>query len=93
MEQIGKKEACYGKLRVCVKRVGYHGDITEKMLEVEETEGRGGIQRSVTLLQLSSWSPRELPHPTSILALVDLLSKAQRSTPSKHTVIMCRFEN
>ena len=75
-----------------VKRVGYHGDITERILEVEETEGKGGVQRSVTLLQLSSWSPRELPHPTSILALVDLLSKAQRITPSKHTVIMCRFE-
>ena len=75
------------------KRVGFHGDITERMLEVEETEGKGGVQRSVTLLQLSSWSPRELPHPTSILALVDLLSKVQRSTPSKHTVIMGRFEN
>ena len=77
---------------MCEKRVGYHGDITERILEVEETEGKGGVQRSVTLLQLSSWSPRELPHPTSILALVDLLSKAERSTPSKHTVIMCRSE-
>ena len=92
MGEVGKKEALYGKLRVHAKRVGFHGDITERMLEVEETEGRGGVQRSVTLLHLNGWPPRELPHPTSILTLVDLLSKAQRSNPSKHTIIMCRFE-
>ena len=75
-----------------MKRVNHHGDITERRLEVEETEGRGGVQRSVILLQLSSWPPGELPHPTAILSLVDLLSKAQRSSPSRHTVIMCRSE-
>ena len=75
-----------------MKRVNHHGDITERRLEVEETEGRGGAQRSVILLQLSSWPPGELPHPTAILSLVDLLSKAQRSSPSRHTVIMCRSE-
>ena len=75
-----------------MKRVNHHGDITERRLEVEETEGRGGVQRSVILLQLSSWPPGELPHPTAILSLVDLLSKAQRSSPNRHTVIMCRSE-
>ena len=44
----------------------------------------------VTLLQLSSWSPGELPHPTSILSLVELLSKTQRNSPSRHTTIICR---
>ena len=75
-----------------MKRVSHHGDITERRLEVEETEERGGVQRSVILIQLSSWPPGELPHPTAILSLVDLLSKAQRSSPSRHTVIMCRSE-
>ena len=63
-----------------------HGDITERRLEVEEREGR---KRMVTLLQLSSWSPGELPHPTSILSLVELLSKTQRNSPSRHTTIIC----
>ena len=85
-----KEQAVYGKLRVGVKRVSSHGDIIERKLEVEETEGKGGVQKVVTLLQLTSWPPGELPHPTSILAVVDLLSKAQRATPGKHTVIMCR---
>ena len=64
-----------------------HGDITERRLEVEEREGK---KRMVTLLQLSSWSPGELPHPTSILSLVELLSKTQRNSPSRHTTIICR---
>ena len=66
-----------------------HGDITERRLEVEEREGR---KRTVTLLQLSSWSPGELPHPTSILSVVELLNKVQRSSPSRHTTIICRSD-
>ncbi|CAI8002626.1 Receptor-type tyrosine-protein phosphatase F [Geodia barretti] len=84
-----KEEAVYGKLRVGVKRVSHHGDIIERKLEVEDTEGRGGVQKTVSLMQLSSWPPGELPHPTAILSLVDLLTKAQRGSPGRHTVIMC----
>ncbi|CAI8049661.1 hypothetical protein GBAR_LOCUS27341, partial [Geodia barretti] len=40
-------------------------------------------------MQLSSWPPGELPHPTAILSLVDLLTKAQRGSLGRHTVIMC----
>ena len=81
----------YGKLRVVGKRESVHGDITERRIEVGDVEGHGGTQRVVTLLQLSSWPLRELPHPTAILSLVELLSKAQRSSPSRHTVVMCRY--
>ena len=81
----------YGKLRVVGKRESVHGDITERRIEVGDVEGHGGTQRVVTLLQLNSWPLRELPHPTAILSLVELLSKAQRSSPSRHTVVMCRY--
>ena len=80
----------YGKMRVTLRRVSGHGDITEQRLEVEE-EGGTGTHRVVTLHQLSGWTLQELPHTSAILSLVDLLSKAQRSTPSKHTIIMCRY--
>ena len=82
-------EEVYGKLAVSVRRVSSYGDITERRLEVEERGGKE-THRVVTLLQMIGWSPQELPHPSAMLALVDLLSKAQRSSPSKHTIIMCR---
>ena len=84
-------EEVYGKLTVTLKRQSSYSDITERNLEVTENEGKGSTsQRMVTLLQLTSWPIDELPHPSSILALIDLLSKAQRSSPSRHTVITCR---
>ena len=86
----GVQEEVYGRLRVCLKRVISHGGITERRLEVTETGGEGEEQRVVTLLQLSGWSLGELPSPPVVLSLVDLLSKTQRSSPSRHTVIMCR---
>ena len=82
----------HGKLRVSLKRLGSYGDITESRLEVVESGGRvSAPHRLVTLLQLSSWPPLGLPHPTAILSLVDLLSKAQRSSPGKHIIVMCRY--
>ena len=84
-------EEVYGKLKVVLKRLNSHGDIMEWRLEVGEAEGKDtSPHRRVTLLQLTSWSLQELPHPSSILSLVDMLSRAQRSSPSKHTIIMCR---
>ena len=82
-------EEVYGKLTVTLKRLSSYGDITERRLEVAESEGTSP-HRIVTLLQLSSWPLEEVPHPSAILSLVDLLSKAQRSSPSRHTIVMCR---
>ena len=89
----GGREELYGKVKVGVKRESFHGDIVERRLEVEEeSEGRTvAVTRTVTLLQLTSWDPGEQPHPTAILSLVDLLNKAQRTCPSRHTVIVCRY--
>ena len=70
----------------------FREDITERRLEVEEEEGKsgGGVRRSVTILQLTSWAPGNLPLPTAVLSLVQLLSKTQRSHPSRHTTVICR---
>ena len=84
-------EEVYGKLTVTLKRQSVYSDITEWKLEVTENEEKMSTsQRIVTLLQLTSWPIDELPHPSSILSLIDLLCKGQRSSPSRHTVIMCR---
>ena len=85
-------EEVYGKLTVTLKKQSFYGDIIEWKLEVTENNGKGSTsQRMVTLLKLTSWPIDELPHPSSILSLIDLLGKAQRSSPSRHTVIMCRY--
>ena len=84
----GVKEV-HGKLAVSVRRVNSHGDITERRLEVQERVEKES-HRVVTLLQMRGWPPQELPHPSAMLSLVDFLSKAQRRSPSKHTIIMCR---
>ena len=70
----------------------FRGDITERRMEVEEEEGKrgGGVRRSVTLLQLTSWAAGDLPHTTEVLSLVELLSKTQRSQPTRHITVICR---
>ena len=85
-------EEVYGKLTVTLKRLSDYGDITERKLEVAESE-ETSAHRIVTLLQLSSWPLEEVPHPSAILSLVDLLRKAQRTSPSRHTIVMCRYSN
>ena len=59
---------------------------------MEEEEGKrgGGVRRRVTLLQLTSWAPGNLPLPTAVLSLVELLSKTQRNQPTRHTTVICR---
>ena len=87
---MGSSKEVYGKLTVTLKRLSGHGDITERRLEVVESEGTSP-HRIVTLLQLSSWPLEEVPRPSAILSLVDLLSKAQRTSPSRHIIVMCRY--
>ena len=85
------EDEVYGKLKVSMKKVYNHGDIIERRLEVTEVDDKNNEkQKIVNILQLTSWPLDEIPHPTAILSLVDLLSKTQRSYPSKHTIIMCR---
>ena len=82
---MGSSKEVYGKLTVTLKRLSSYGDITERKLEVAESEGTSPHKyRIVTLLQLYSWPLEEVPHPSAILSLVDLLSKAQRTSPSRH---------
>ncbi|CAI8006035.1 Phosphatidylinositol phosphatase PTPRQ, partial [Geodia barretti] len=81
------EEKVYGNIRVWLMKESVHRDITERRLEIEG--GIGGVTRMVTLLQLTSWPPGHLPLPKSILSLVELLSKAQRSCSSRHTTVIC----
>ena len=77
-------EEVYGKLTVTLKRQSVYGYITEWKLEVTENEEKMSTsQRMVTLLKLTSWPIDELPHPSSILSLIDLLGKAQRKQPQQ----------
>ena len=80
----------FGKLIVRLKRVKSRGDITERRLGVTKTGEKDGEERTVTLLQLSGWSQGEMPHAPVMLSLVDMLSKVQRNSSSRHTIIMCR---
>ena len=50
---VGAEEV-YGKLIVTLKMLSSYADITERRLEVAESEGTSPL-RIVTLLQLSSW--------------------------------------
>ena len=77
----------YGKLRVTLKRVNSHGDLVDMKLELVESgpkSGQASQPRIVTLLQLTSWPPHGVPHPTAILTLIKQLSKAQRTSSGKY---------
>ena len=86
----GAEEKVYGNLRVCLKKLKCHGDITERKLKVKMEGEKSEEERSVTLFQLSGWSQGEMPHPPVMLSLVNMLSTAQRNSSSRHTIIMCR---
>ena len=80
----------YGKYTVTLKSQYVYGDITERKMYIAESNGDAS-PRKINIVQLSSWPLGQLPHPTAILSLMDLLSKAQRNSPSRHTIIMCRY--
>ena len=82
----------YGKLTVKLLSVKTCGDIVVRRLEVVGGGGQLSEPRVVTLLQLTSWPMKGLPHPTAILSLIDHLTNAQMRSSSRRTVIMCRSE-
>ena len=77
--------------------VNSHGDMVVRKLEVTITEWSTYQSNStntliVNMLQLLSWPQHGLPHPTSIVSLVEQLTMAQMRSSSKQTVVMCRSE-
>ena len=82
----------YGRLRVKLGQVNSHGDIVVRKMEVTtEDKSRSTNPLIVTMIQLISWPQQGLPHPTSIMSLIDHLTVAQMRSSSKQTVVMCRF--
>ena len=86
----------YGMLSVRLKQVNCHGDIVERKMEVtiivEETPQQSTSTNAlkITMIQLISWPQQELPHPSSIISVIDYLTVAQMRSSSKQTVVMCR---
>ena len=86
-----------GRLSVRLVQVNSHGDMVVRKLEVTITGGTGHRPMStnaliVNMIQLLSWPQNGLPHPTSILSLIEELTIAQMRSSSKQTVVMCRSE-
>ena len=44
----------------------------------------------VTVLQLTSWPVKGLPHPTAVISLIDHLTNAQMRSSTRRTVLICR---
>ena len=76
-------------------QVNSHGDMVVRKLEVTIIQDYLYKPKCpniliVTMLQLISWPQNGLPHPTSILSLIEQLTIAQMKSSSKQAVIMCR---
>ena len=80
----------HGKLTVKLLSVKYYGDIIIRKLEVVEGAVQLSKQHIVTVLQLTSWPMKGLPHPTAVISLIDHLTNAQMRSSTRRTVVMCR---
>ena len=82
----------YGRLRVRLGQVNSHGDIVVRKMEVTtKDKSRPTNPLIVTMIQQISWPQQGLPHPKSIMSLIEHLTVAQMRSSSKQTVVMCRF--
>ena len=81
-----------GRLRVKLARVKAHSDIVQRKMEVTVTEDTTTHSQSliVNTLQLISWPREGLPHPKSIILLMEKLTGALMKSTTKKTVVMCR---
>ena len=96
-EEVGKVMVC-GRLRVKLGQVMSHEDTVERMIEVttvEEIAHQRAARNTlnITMIQLISWPQQGLPHPSSIISVIDHLTVAQMRSSSKQTVVMCRLDS
>ena len=85
----------YGGLRVQLGQVMSHEDIVERKVEVTSVEDTAHYREAknalnVTMIQLISWPQQGLPHPSSIISVIDYLTAAQMRSSSRQTLVMCR---
>ena len=72
-------------------QVNSHGDIVVRKMEVTTEDKSRSNPLIVTMIQQISWPQQGLPHPKSIMSLIEHLTVAQMRSSSKQTVVMCRF--
>ena len=82
----------YGKLTIKLLSVKSYTDIIVRKLELIEGADWPKRPCEVTVLQLTSWPMRGLPHSTAILSLINQLTSAQRRSSAKRTIVMCRSD-
>ena len=71
-----------------------HDDIVVRKMEVTtEVKSRSTNPLIVTMIQLISWPQQGLPHPTSIMSLIDHLTVAQMRSSSKQTIGLPKIFN
>ena len=93
-EEVGEVMVC-GKLRVKLGLVNSHGDRVVRKMEVTTVEETAHQSEDtsiliVTMIQLISWPQQGLPHPSSIISVIEHLTVAQMMSSSKQVVAMCR---
>ena len=81
----------YGRLRVRLVKVRGHGDIVERKMEIADQKSISDDKMKLRMIQLMSWPTQGLPYPTAIMSLIEKLTKVLMNSPSKQTVVMCRF--
>ena len=85
----------WGRLVVRLGMISSHEDMVTRTLVV--TCADSSTQNSstnntltVTIIQLISWPQKGLPHPLSIILLIDKLTRTLMKCSSKQIVVMCR---
>ena len=80
----------HGKLTVKLLSVKTDCDIVIRKLEVVEGAVYLSRPHRVTVLQLTSWPVKGLPHPTAVISLIDHLTNTQMRSSTRRTVVICR---
>ena len=81
----------HGKLTVNLQSVKTLGDIVTRHLNIMDGSATLNQAKRVTMLQLTSWPMKGLPHTSAVLSLIEKLTAAQMKSTNKQTIIMCRY--
>ena len=81
----------YGKLTVNLQSVKTLGDIVTRHLNIVEGSTEHNQAKGVTMLQLTSWPMKGLPHASLILSLIEKLTAAQMKSTNKRRIVICRY--
>ena len=80
----------HGKLTVNLQSVKTLGDIVTRHLNMVDGSAALNQAKRVTMLQLTSWPMKGLPHTSAVLSLIEKLTAAQMKSSNKRTIVMCR---